>query len=116
MESKTFWLTIVDSLPPLYLGTQNDIGPPSHMPSERINSRRKLRPSSRMASASGLISALSPTSGGLHGWGATSFNFRSAKIFGVTLSFDECALSHNATLHTISAELSSSGPISSKNP
>src|SRR4051794_10668760 len=100
----------------IYFGIRNDIGPPLHMPSERISNRRKLLPSSRMVSASGLISALSPTSGGLHGWGAISFNFRSAKIFGVAAAFGECAPFHNAILHRTSSELSSSGPIRSKNP
>src|SRR4051794_4199255 len=98
----------VGGLSPLYFGIRNDMGPPLHMPSERISSCQKLLPSLRMVSASGFISALSPTFGGLHGWGVTSFNFRSAKTFGVTISSGEDIPSHSAILHTASSELSSS--------
>jgi hypothetical protein len=67
-----------------YFGMRNDIAPPSHMPSDRISSRRKLLPSSSMAIASGLTSVVSRDG---HGFGLTPLKSKSASILG-SFEFD----------------------------
>src|SRR3954451_22751700 len=98
-----------------YFGTLNDTAPPLHMPSDRISRRRKSAPSSSMVNASGLISAVLPGFGGLHGLGDKPCRSRLARSLGAVTSVAEPDPSHNATLQPTSGE-PSSGPTRSRRP